>query len=171
MTSEHKRNVVNVSEIAEIASETGEYWCSFDKPLTPALLPRRGRLGVVQTRVPPGKTACPFHTHLIADEVFYVLAGRGVFRYGDEVQEIKPGDCVSCPSGSGVAHQLANPFDGDLIYLSIGINDPNEICTYPDSGKIMIDALDKVGYLKETDYWEGEPDVPRIFALAKQAGA
>jgi uncharacterized cupin superfamily protein len=161
-------NVANVNDIAEQPSKHGSHWGSFDKVLTPALLPRAGRLGMVQTRVEPGKSACPFHTHHLADEVFFVLSGRGVFRYGDSIQEIKVGDCISCPAGSGIAHQLANPFDEDLVYLAIGMNDPNEVCTYPDSGKVMSDALDMVGYFNKTDYWEGEPDVPRIFAEAKR---
>ena len=122
----------------------------------------------MQTRVEPGKTACPFHTHLREDEVFIVLSGRGVFRYGDSVQEIKPGDVVSCPAGSGIAHQLANPFDEDLVYFSIGMNDPNEICTYPDSGKVNVTALGITGILEKTDYWQDEPETPKIFGLPKQ---
>ena len=166
--AEKAPNVINVSEIAEQKSDYGEHYGSFDKPLTPALTPRMGRLGAVLTRVTPGKSACPFHTHHRADEVFFVFSGRGVFRYGDSIQEIKAGDCISCPAGSGTAHQLANPFDEDLIYLAIGMNDPNEVCTYPDSGKVMIDALDIVGILSKTDYWEGEPGEPKVFAMAKQ---
>ncbi len=124
-----------------------------------------GRLGVNLTRVPGGKSSCPFHTHQLEDEVFYVVSDRGVFRYGETIQEIKAGDCISCPAGSGLAHQLANPFAEDLVYLAIGMNDPNEVCTYPDSGKVMVTALDKIGYFTDTDYWEGEPDAPRIFGL------
>ena len=161
-------NVVNVNEIGEQKSDFGAHYASYDKQLTPALQPRMGRLGVVQTRVPPGKSACPFHTHHLEDEVFFVISGRGVFRYGESMQEIKAGDCISCPAGSGIGHQLANPFEQDLIYLSIGMNDPNEVCTYPDSGKIMVNALDKVGVFNRTDYWEGEPEVPKIFGLTEQ---
>jgi uncharacterized cupin superfamily protein len=169
--SDKAPNVVNIADIPEQKSDYGAHYGSFDKPLTPALMPRKGRLGVVQTRVEPGKSACPFHTHHRADEVFLVVSGRGVFRYGETVQEIKAGDCISCPAASGIAHQLANPFDEDLIYFAIGVNDPNEICTYPDSGKIMSDALDKVGILQETDYWHGEPERPKIFDLSKQIGS
>jgi uncharacterized cupin superfamily protein len=64
-----------------------------------------------------------------------------------------------------VAHQLANPFDEDLVYLCIGLNDPNEVAVYPDSGKIMVRSLDKVGVLGEQPYMEGEPNLPKIFSL------
>jgi uncharacterized cupin superfamily protein len=163
-------NVVNVNDVAEQKSEFGAFYGSFDKVLTPALQPRMGRLGVVMTRVTAGKSSCPFHTHHLEDEVFFIVSGRGVFRYGDTIREIKPGDAISCPAGSGIAHQVANPFEEDLVYLSIGMNDPNEVCTYPDSGKVSVTALNKTGHLTETGYWEGEPEMPRIFALAKQIG-
>jgi uncharacterized cupin superfamily protein len=159
------KNIVNIAQVAEISTVSGAHWASFDKTLTPALTPRIGRLGVVATRVEPGKSACPFHTHQCEDEVFFILSGRGLFRYGDEIQEVGPGDCISCPAGSGVAHQLANPFEADLIYLCVGMNDANEVCTYPDSGKIWLRSLNKIGWLDEQDYMAGEPELPRIFDL------
>jgi uncharacterized cupin superfamily protein len=90
-----------------------------------------------------------------------------VFRYGETVQEIRPGDCISCPAGSGVGHQIANPYDEDLVYLGVGVNDPNEVCSYPDSGKVMVRALNAVGFMTEAEYFSGEPEVPRIFEMAK----
>ncbi len=160
-------NVMNVADVEPIVSTDGGYWHSIDTPLTPALEPRMGRLGMVMTRVPGGKSACPFHTHALEDEVFFVISGRGVFRYGQTLTEIKPGDCVSCPAGTGVAHQIANPFEEDLVYLAVGMNDPREVSTYPDSGKVMVRALQTVGFLRQADYLEGEPAVPRIFAMAR----
>ena len=126
-----------------------------------------GKLGANITRLPPGKIGCPFHAHMVADEVFFVLSGRGVLRYGDEVKEIRAGDCISCPAATGVAHQLANPFDEDLVYLAVGMNDPNEVCIYPDSGKIMIDSLNRVGFLQDAEYMAGEPATPKVFEMVK----
>jgi uncharacterized cupin superfamily protein len=158
---------VNVADIDAIVSTDNGYWHSIDKPLTPALEPRMGRLGMVMTRVPPGKSACPFHTHAVEDEVFFVISGRGVFRYGETLTEIKAGDCISCPAGTGVAHQIANPFEEDLVYLAVGMNDPHEVATYPDSGKVMVRALKTAGFLKAANYLEAEPEVPRIFEMAR----
>jgi quercetin dioxygenase-like cupin family protein len=39
------------------------------------------------------------HRHPNADEVFYVLSGRGIVRSGDEVFEIAEGDTVFVPRG------------------------------------------------------------------------
>ena len=101
--------------------------------------------------------------------MFYVLSGRGVLRYGDSLREVGPGDCVTCPAGSGVAHQLANPFEQDFVYLGIGPNDPDEVCVYPDSGKVSVRSLKSVGFLKKADYYAGELAAPRILKMATPA--
>ncbi len=149
MSRNQMLNVVNVDEVPEEAEEAPEGWVSFSKALTPAL-PRRGHLGMNLTRVPPGQSACPFHTHQIEDEIFFITSGRGVFRYGDRPIEVRPGDTLSCPAGTGVAHQIANPFEIDLVYLAVGMNDPNEVATYPDSGQVFVRSLKRGGFLIPT---------------------
>jgi uncharacterized cupin superfamily protein len=161
--------VVNVDSVEEVAYTHGAHWGGAYKPLTPALDAHTGRLGMNVSRVPPGHSGCPFHTHAREDEVFYVLSGRGVFRYGDSIREIGPGDCISCPAGTGFAHQLGNPFDADLVYLGIGLNDPHEVCTYPDSGKVMVRALKTVGRLSKAQYMHGETALPRILKMARKS--
>ncbi len=165
-------HVINVDEAEEIKRSriSGEHWGGAYKPLTPFMTAKGGRLGVNQTRLPPGRATAPFHYHALGDEAFFVLSGRGVLRYGDDVRELRPGDCVSCPAGTKVAHQIANPFDEDLVYLAIGPNDPNEVCVYPDTGKVMVRSLDRVGFLSSTDYMDGEAERPRIFDMAAAKG-
>lgn len=97
----------------------------------------------------------------MADEIFIVLEGHGLFRYGDSVHEIGPGDCISCPADTGIAHQIANPATSgstDLVYLAIGTNPLAEVCTYPDSGALVVDALGRHGFLREAGYYEGQPE-------------
>lgn len=156
--------VVNVAAVPETGGVEGRFG-AYDKVLTPSMRPRGGRLGVVHVRVPARTTACPFHHHLREDEAFFVLSGRGVLRYGEQLIELGPGDCVSCPAGTGTAHQIANPHDEDLVYLAIGPHDPHEVCGYPDSGKVFVRALKTVGRLEKTEYMAGEPATPRIFEL------
>ena len=156
--------IVNVEDVEEKSMVSGAWGGSW-KVLTPAMRARGGTLGVNRMRLPPGRAAVPFHYHLREDEVFYVLSGRGVLRYGDDLHDIGPGDCISCPAGTKVAHQIANPHDEDLVYLSIGPRDPHEVCGYPDSGKIMVRGEGLVGYLEEAGYMAGEPDRPRILDL------
>jgi len=166
--AEHEPLIVNVNDAEECGESAGQ-WGGYWRVLTPGL-PRVGHVGVNFSRVPPGQSACPFHYHMVDDEVFYVLRGRGVLRYGDSLTEIGPGDCVTCPAGAKVAHQIANPFDEDLEYLAIGGDDPNEVCGYPDSGKVMVRALKTVGRLERRDYMDGEPDRPKVFDLIAAGG-
>jgi uncharacterized cupin superfamily protein len=165
--------VVNQADIPETVQMDDGHWGSAFKPLTPALdalgeqeKRLRPRLGMNLSRVPPGRSGCPFHAHAREDEVFYVLSGRGLFRYGSEVMEVGPGDCISCPAGTGIAHQLANPFDEDLVFLAAGLNDGHEVCTYPDSGKVMVRSLQRIGPFEGTEYMHGE--VPRPGLLDMQ---
>lgn len=157
--------VVNVDQAPELAHLFGEHWGGAYKIMTPSMRPRGGSLGVNWMRVPPGRAAVPFHAHQREDEAFFVLSGRGVLRRGDELIPLRAGDCVSCPAGTGVAHQLANPHDEDLVYLAIGAHDPHEVCVYPDTGKLMVRSLGRVGTLREQPYFEGEPARPKILEL------
>lgn len=149
-------------------------WNASWKVLTPGMRERGGSLGVNQCRLKPGQAGCPFHWHAQEDEVFYVLSGRGVLRYGDQLREIGPGDCIACPAGTLIAHQLGNPFDEDLVYLAIGPHVRSETCGYPDTGKVSIRTSRRVGFLTDAPYMDGEPDVPPVLdlwaALRTQAG-
>ena len=160
-------NVVNIEQVAAVDYREGEVWGGSYQPLTPALDALPGRLGANLTRRRRDGWVA-FHAHAREDEIFYVLSGRGVLRLGDSVQEIGPGDCVSCPAGHGVAHQIANPFDEDLVYLGIGVNDPHEVCVYPDSGKVLVRHLKQVGRLEGAPYYDGEPPRPRVFDLLER---
>lgn len=158
--------VVNVADLPETERTFGQHFGAAFQCLTPSMLARGGKLNVNRMRLAKGRTACPFHSHLREDEVFFVLEGRGVFRYGDTLREIRAGDCIACPAGTKVAHQLANPYDEDLVYLAIGPFDPHEVCLYPDSGKVLVRGVQLRGKLEAQEYFDGEPDPPAIFALA-----
>ncbi len=163
--------VVNVDEVPEETHLNGEHWGGHHKKLTPSMRPHGGMLGVRQLRVPPGRTAYPFHAHLREDEAFFILSGQGLLRYGDDLHPLRPGDCVSCPAGTGKAHQIVNTSGHeDLIYLSIGNRDPHEVCTYPDNGKVLVRGIDKIGLLEERAYLDGEPEVPKIVGMISKEG-
>lgn len=142
-------------------------WGAAWKVLTPHMREAGGSLGMVQNTLRPGMVGCPFHWHAREDEIFFVVSGKGVLRYGESVREINQGDCISCPAGTKVAHQIANPFNEDLVYLAIGNYDPHEVCGYPDNGKLMVRAIGQVGDFDKRDYMAGEPNPPKIFDLSR----
>jgi uncharacterized cupin superfamily protein len=117
-------------------------------------------LGINVTRVAPGKTGYPFHSHRCNDELFYILSGDGELRLGSERHPVKPGDVIGCPiGGADTAHQLINTGTEPLLYLSIASNLDPEVCEYPDSQKVGV-WVDKFAYLTRSnspvDYWDGE---------------
>ncbi|MED5374796.1 MAG: cupin domain-containing protein [Myxococcota bacterium] len=153
-------NAADAPEETHFSGDTGHHY----RVLTPHNR-EDGSLGVSLNRLPPGKVAVPFHWHALEHEVFYILEGRGVFRYGDQLREVGPGDCLSCPAGTRTAHQLGNPFDQDLVYLGMGTHEPNEVCGYPDSDKLLVRHAQVVGRMEATPYMDGEPKTPRLLAL------
>lgn len=117
-------------------------------------------LGINVTRVAPGKTAYPFHSHRCNDELFFILSGQGELRLGSARHPVKAGDVIGCPiGGPETAHQLINTGTEPLQYLSLSSNLDPDICEYPDSAKIGVWAGEFM-YLTRgnapVDYWDGE---------------
>lgn len=66
----------------------------------------------------PGE-APPRHTHHDAEQVFFILEGRGELRVGDDAtpHPLRPGDFVRTPPG--VPHQVSCVGDTRFVYLSV----------------------------------------------------
>jgi uncharacterized cupin superfamily protein len=109
--------------------------------------------------LPPGKRSCPYHFHHAEEEMFIVLEGSGTLRVAGEMLPITAGDVIFIPPGPEYPHHILNTSDAPLKYISIGTNEPIEICEYPDSGKHLVGAphfhtIGRKG--AEVDYWDGE---------------
>jgi len=79
---------------------------------------------------------------------------------GDERYEMKAGDYVCFPAGYKVGHSFMNSGTGPCRYLMIGERNPKEVCVYPDSKKMAVDALraepDIFDMSAVRKYWDGE---------------
>ena len=117
-------------------------------------------LGFSYDVVPAGKRSCPFHSHSGEEEMFFIVKGRGLLRYGNETRPVRAGDFICCPTGGPeTAHQIVNDSDAELAYISVSTMRDAEVCEYPDSKKIG--AFGKgVRHLSATgshvDYWTDE---------------
>lgn len=150
--------VVNVDDVALERFEQGGRFASDGARLGPLVGAKD--LGYSYDVVPPGKCACPFHSHRAEEEMFFVVRGAGTLRYGGDTRKIRAGDVICCPTGGPeTAHQIVNDSDAPLAYLSISTRMPAEVCEYPDSGKVgafgpglrhMTRAGDAI------DYWTDE---------------
>ena len=62
-------------------------------------------VGVRRIELPPGGWSTPAHEHGRSEEIFYVLAGRGLSWQDGRTAEVGPGDCIVHLAGRG-AHTL-----------------------------------------------------------------
>lgn len=102
----------------------------------------------------------PAHCHSQEEELFVVLDGDGVLELwagGEQSPEEHPlraGDVVSRPAGTGVAHAL-RPGERGLTYLAYGTREPNDMCFYPQSGRVSLRGLGIALRSPEIDYLPG----------------
>jgi uncharacterized cupin superfamily protein len=118
------------------------------------------RTGLRHCEVLPGMLNAPPHCHSAEDEIFIVLEGGGQVllweEEGVEEHAVRAGSVVARPAGTGVAHAFRGGDEG-MTVLMYGTREPNDMCFYPRSGKILFGGLGLVTRVSEpVDYWEGE---------------
>jgi len=74
--------------------------------------------GVNLTRLAPGGQSALLHRHSKQDEFVYVLEGEPTLVTDIDEITLSPGMCTGFPA-QGVAHQLVNRTDRDVVYLKL----------------------------------------------------
>ena len=100
--------------------------------------------GVNLTRLAPGGESALLHRHSKQDEFIYVLEGSPVLVTDVEEVTLGPGMCAGFAAG-GVAHQLVNRTDRDVVYLEIGDRTPGDEGSYPKDD--LQAALSQAGWV------------------------
>ena len=114
------------------------------------------KVGLQRFVVREGHQSIPEHYHTAEEELFYVLEGRGTLLQGGERVDVRAGDVISFPAGTAIAHAFLADQGEDLEYLAFGERNRNDVVFYPNSGKVLIRALNMLGRMEEADYWDGE---------------
>ena len=154
--------VVNIDELTYQSHSQGKFEGRY------ALIAEKigaKQLGYNISICPPGKIVCPFHNHHNEEEMFFILEGEGLLRFGNEKYPLRKNDFIACPAGGReVAHQIINTGPTDLIYLAVSTTEQVEVAEYPDSDKIgvfsgkrgerVLRKLFKA--TSDVDYFEGE---------------
>jgi uncharacterized cupin superfamily protein len=117
---------------------------------------RSKRIGVHLEEITRGRWNSTFHWHTHEEEHFYILEGRALFRVGNKTQTVGAGSYIVFPPDGRAAHAMKNIGPGPLRFLVIGTRETGDVCVYPDSKKVAVGPLGKVGRLTKTDYWDGE---------------
>ena len=161
--------IVNIGELPLERWTQGTAFAGADVRIGPMIGVKD--LGISYSEVPPGKSGCPFHNHHVEDEIFIILEGEGMYRFGAQSYPIKAGDVLGAPAGGqDTAHQIINTGTGPLRYYGISTMSIADVCEYPDSGKFgVFSRSTRNPYDKATlrhlqhldnagvDYWSGQP--------------
>jgi uncharacterized cupin superfamily protein len=156
-----KVNITNITE-ESWASPTGKFGGA-SKGLSEALgrkpfstdLKERHPFDVELTRIPPGKTAYPYHSHSAQWEFYYVVSGKGVVRHKEGTTAIETGDGFIFPPEE--PHTVSNEGTEDLLIFIIADNPTGESAYYPDSKKWLVRSPERrLMRGEELDYYDGE---------------
>jgi uncharacterized cupin superfamily protein len=130
------------------------------KHLTHAAVGKDYHVGVLIESPAPGMRLAPKHYHMLEEEHALILEGQVTLLLGTEQYEMKAGDYVGFPAGRRIAHAFMNGGSGPCSYLMIGERNPNDVCVYPDSNKMAVNALGSENAIFDMSgvrsYWDGE---------------
>jgi len=131
---------------------------SFGRPRTQTAIhgpPRTPSFDVEITRIPPGATPYPYHSHSAQWEFYHVISGKGIVRDQQGTTPIETGDAFIFEPGQ--PHQITNNGTEDLVIYTIADNPIGETAHYPDSKKWLVRSPErKIVRGEGLDYYEGE---------------
>ena len=86
--------------------------------------------GVNLTRLAPGGESALLHRHSKQDEFIYILQGEPTLITDRGEVALSPGMCAGFPA-MGIAHQLVNRTQQDVLVLEVGDRTPGDAGSYP----------------------------------------
>jgi uncharacterized cupin superfamily protein len=86
--------------------------------------------GVNRTTLAPGAVSALRHAHSRQDEFVYILEGTPTLVTDRGEVRLASGMCAGFPA-AGLAHQLVNRTNADVVFLEVGDRAPNDEGTYP----------------------------------------
>lgn len=104
--------------------------------------PDGARMGATLYELAPGAPETRMHMHFGAEEMFFVLAGRPLFRNRDGEEELAPGDVVFCPEGREGMHTFSNPTDEPVRLLALSAGSFPDVVAYPEDGYAWVATRD-----------------------------
>jgi uncharacterized cupin superfamily protein len=104
--------------------------------------PDAARMGASLWQLEPGAPGMKWHMHYGAEEMFFVLSGRVLFRTPEGEEELAAGDYVSCPEGRAGLHAYSNPYDVPARVLGISAGGFPDVVAYPDHGYAWVATRD-----------------------------
>lgn len=94
--------------------------------------PDDARMGATLWELRPGARGHKLHMHYGAEEMFFVVSGRPVFRSPDGEEQLAPGDFVFCPEGRAGLHTFSNPHEEPARMLAMSAGSFPDVVAYPE---------------------------------------
>jgi uncharacterized cupin superfamily protein len=104
--------------------------------------PDNARMGATLYELTPGAPEDRLHMHFGAEEMFFVLSGRPVFRNQQGREELAAGDVVFCPEGRAGLHAFSNPTDEPARILALSAGGFPDVVAYPEHGYAWVATRD-----------------------------
>lgn len=159
--------IININELKFEPQSHGESFEAMVAPVANCIGAKK--LGYRMVKVPPCKTAWPYHSHLVNEEMFFIIEGEGKLVQSGNEYQIKKGDVISAVAGKDKPHEIINTGQVELVYMAVSTMEEPDVCFYPKSGKFGVIAgsppgrseedRDLLFFGRESDgvgYWDGE---------------
>lgn len=148
---EEKKYLLKAGEIKEMEQGFTHPWNpkSKIKGARMGLATGLKRTGVNIAAVPPGKESFVYHAQLTEEEWIYVLSGSGIAEIEGREYEVGPGDFMGFPAG--VAHNMRNEGEEDLVYLVGGENHEFDVADFPRHERILVKMGDRIEVFDKSD--------------------
>ena len=104
--------------------------------------PDDARMGATLYELAPGTPESRIHMHFGAEEMFFVLGGRPLFRNQQGEEALAPGDFVFCPEGRAGLHTFGNPTDEPVEILAMSAGGFPDVVAYPEDGYAWVATRD-----------------------------
>ena len=104
--------------------------------------PDDARMGATLYELDPGAPGMTMHMHFGAEEMFFVLRGRPVFRLRHGEEQLAPGDFVFCPEGRAGQHAFSNPTQEPAQILAMSAGSFPDVVAYPEDGYAWVATRD-----------------------------
>ena len=104
--------------------------------------PDDARMGATLYELAPGAPEPRIHMHFGAEEMFFVLRGRPLYRNQQGEQTLEPGDFVFCPEGRAGLHTFSNPTDELAQILAMSAGSFPDVVAYPEDGYAWVATRD-----------------------------
>lgn len=98
------------------------------------------QFGCYLESLPPGAVSSDRHWHSAEDEFLFLLSGTATVIDDDGAHPLLPGDAAVWRRGDPNAHHVRNDGDGPCRYVIAGSRVRDDICTYPDLGRRLVNT-------------------------------